>query len=100
MKSLLTHKEQFMSKLQFNIRWTPTMRQRALAFVTAPILVLSLALGGLYTHSASAQPARSASPLASSLDAGFAVDWIQQVYDLVKAETVNAPAASRVYAYS
>src|SRR5579859_4015302 len=72
--------------------------QRILAAITVPVLTLSLA-GGLAVRSTSAQ-AKSASPLSATLDASFAVDWIQLVYDHVKADTVDAPSASRVYAYA
>ena len=53
-------------------------------------------------HPVAAQTAQitEVSPLASTLDPAFAVDWMQLVYDHVKAETVDAPSASRVYAYA
>lgn len=89
-----------MSRQHLSLRLTPFLPQRALLFISATVLTLSLALGGLYTRSASAQSARLVSPLAANLDASFAVDWMQLVYDHVKVETVDAPAASRVYAYA
>lgn len=88
-----------MSKLLLKIHWKSPVRQRILMVITTPMLALSVALGGLYSHSVSAQSAKPASPLASSLDAGFAVDWIQLVYDRVKADKTDAPGGSRVYAY-
>lgn len=45
-----------------------------------------------------ARPSQAA-PLAD-MDATFAVQWMQAFYDSVQTATVNAPAASRVYAYA
>jgi len=36
---------------------------------------------------------------AANLDATFAAEWMQTAYDHVRGDSVNAPAASRVYAY-
>jgi hypothetical protein len=40
------------------------------------------------------------SPLANDYEATVATDWMKLLYELVRDETVNAPAASRVYAYA
>jgi hypothetical protein len=40
------------------------------------------------------------SPLTETFDATMATDWMMLVYQLVRDETVNAPAASRIYAYT
>src|SRR5215213_690781 len=37
---------------------------------------------------------------AEELDRKYEIQWMDTVYDAVRAETVNAPAASRVYAYA
>src|SRR5690349_15214547 len=64
------------------------------------IVLLSLILGlsGLPARFALAKV--STSPLAASLDADFAVDWMQTIYDRVKADKADAPSASRIYAYA
>ena len=74
---------------------------RAFAVGLCLILAMSLASmnGLLLTHASSAR-ATSASPLTATLDPAFAVDWMRVVYNNVKADTVDAPSASRVYAYS
>jgi hypothetical protein len=36
---------------------------------------------------------------ASMLDADFAVEWMQQYYDVVQQQAISAPEASRIYAY-
>ena len=88
-----------MSDVVFRIRLLSTMRRRLFLFVTI-LLTFSLALGSAFSRSARAQGTKPASPLAADLDTGFAVDWMQLFYDRVKAETVDAPGASRVYAYA
>lgn len=42
----------------------------------------------------------SDSPLAADLDASVLVKWMQLLYDRTEAEAINAPAASRLYAYA
>src|SRR5579859_3146643 len=63
------------------------------------ILILSFVVGVGSIHVAFAQGTQPASPLASTFDAGFATQWIQMIYNQVKAEKVDAPGGSRVYAY-
>lgn len=58
----------------------------------------ALALGAGGRPAAGAGPA--APPLASSLPAGPALDWITAVYELVRLENLTPPAAARVYAHS
>jgi membrane-associated phospholipid phosphatase len=62
-----------------------------------PVLVVSVLLSS-FVHPAFALSAKS--PSAADLDATFATNWIQLYYDHVKADTVDAPGASRVYAYA
>src|SRR5262249_40308121 len=42
----------------------------------------------------------STSPLAANLDASVLIKWMQLLYDRVEAESISAPAASRLYAYA
>lgn len=63
----------------------------------APVVALLLVLGAVNTFTAQAQ--RQSIPT-SDYDAQFAADWMLFTYQLVRDETVNAPAASRVYAYT
>src|SRR5436190_16125372 len=89
-----------MSPNYFNIRFKSSGRQSLLVITTVSLLILSQMLSTMWTDSASAQGTKSASPLAADLDASFAVDWMRLIYDRVKADTVNAPAAARIYAYA
>src|SRR5258708_4973109 len=70
--------------------------------VVQRLFVLMMAFGLALSSAgfAFAQGTKPASPLASTLDSGFAVEWMQLIYDYVKKETVDAPGASRVYAYT
>ncbi len=63
----------------------------------AALLCASVALMSTGVAAAQTKPK---SKLASELDAAFAVEWVQYVYSRVQADTVSAPAASRVYAYT
>src|SRR5260221_11181014 len=76
----------------------PHIGRRLCLLVCVSSLALSLSLNGLTAKFAFARA--TSSPLAASLDAGFAVDWMQLIYDRVKAEKVDAPSASRIYAYA
>ena len=76
------------------------LRQSGVQVMMAALFGSSLILSAVATSPASAHSTQSASPSAADLDPKFAVDWIQLVYDRVKAETVDAPGASRIYAYA
>src|SRR5262245_15372261 len=82
-----------------NIKFQFTLRRRAILYLTI-LLTLSLALGSISSGSVRAQGAKTSSALVGDLDAGFAAEWMQLFYDQVKADTVDAPGASRVYAYA
>ncbi len=69
---------------------------RGFGLVMAVLVTFSLTFEGLSTSVVSAQ----ATPTAPSLDGAFTAEWMGQVYDLVKAESIDAPGASRVYAYA
>jgi len=89
--------------MMFNVQRSIPLLSRAARRLPAMFtlgLTASLVLGNVTAQPIRAQPAPSVSPATSTLDASFAVDWMQTLYDHVKAETVNAPAASRVYAYA
>jgi hypothetical protein len=43
---------------------------------------------------------QAGSPLTETLDSGPVIDWMNQFYKIVEAERINAPAASRLYAYA
>jgi hypothetical protein len=73
---------------------------RRLFEVVIVSLVLSLLLGTLCPGRALGQGIKSLSPAVADVDAGFAVNWMRLIYDRVKADSVNAPAAARVYAYT
>src|SRR3954447_9040912 len=89
-----------MSQTHLNVQYISSSRQRPFALITVSLLVLSMMLSAVWTGPALAQGAKPASPLAADLDATFAVDWMRLFYDRVKADTVNAPGAGRVYAYA
>src|SRR5260221_4932066 len=76
-----------------------TCPSRPLLLVTV-LLLASLLLTSIGTPPVLGQGTKPASPIAANLDPGFAVEWMRLMYDRVKADTVNAPAASRVYAYA
>jgi PAP2 superfamily len=88
-----------MSRVRVRMPLTSTFPQRAIALGTIFLLALSLlsipGMGLIW-----AQGTKPASPGAAELDAGFAVEWMRLMYDRVKADTVNAPTAARVYAYA
>jgi hypothetical protein len=71
------------------------MRKLFIGTLLLALLALSLPL-------TTAHPAAETgtSPLAAELDAGVLVKWMQMLYDRTEAEAVNAPAASRLYAYA
>ncbi len=73
------------------IRRTP--QAAFLFFVLALLLLTTPGIG-----QALAQATKPVS--ANDLDSKFAVEWMRLTYANVKAEVVNAPAASRVYAYA
>jgi hypothetical protein len=66
------------------------------AFLLSILALLLLTTPGI--GQALAQAAKPTS--ANDLNAKFVVEWMRLTYANVKAETVNAPAASRVYAYA
>jgi hypothetical protein len=68
-------------------------------FWSVGLVVLLLAFGIAQPLQLAAQD-EGTSPLAETFDATMATDWITFVYELVRDETVNAPAASRIYAYT
>src|SRR5215831_6502804 len=89
-----------MSLLSLNVRLMPSSRHRLFALVSIGALALSLLSSAFFADSTWALGAKRSSQLAAGLDASFAVDWMRLIYDRVKAETVNAPGAARVYAYT
>src|SRR3954453_5434893 len=66
------------------------------AFIFLMVLIVAVFSTGIYRPSAQT----TGSVLAENLDAKVAQDWMRLLYDRVQAETVNAPAASRIYAYA
>lgn len=64
----------------------------------ALLLCVCVALTSIGIAPVSAQSSKS--KLAAELDATFAADWMQLTYDNVKATSVSAPAAARIYAYA
>jgi hypothetical protein len=69
------------------------------AVILGLCLSLMMSLTPVNSLIASAHAA-SLSPLTATLDPAFAVEWMRLVYSNVKADTVDAPSASRVYAYA
>jgi hypothetical protein len=67
---------------------------RALIFLI--IIAITVFSWGIYPATAQT----TGSVLAENMDAKVAQDWMRLLYDRVQAETVNAPAASRIYAYA
>ncbi len=64
------------------------------------MLCISVTLVSTGAYRAAAQGTKPLSTPASELDASFAVQWLQLVYDRVQADAISAPAASRIYAYA
>lgn len=89
-----------MVDVKFKIEYLFDRIRRCTALLLTLLLTISVVLAGGFSRSLRAQGNASTSPLTASLDTGFAVDWMQFYYDHVKAETVDAPGASRVYAYA
>ena len=61
--------------------------------------LLMLVLGFSLPMTLTAQDEAVSTPT-NEFDSSMATDWVMFVYELVRDETVNAPAASRVYAYT
>ena len=61
--------------------------------------LLVLLLGFSLPMTLTAQDEAVSTPT-NEFDSSMATDWVMFVYELVRDETVNAPAASRVYAYT
>ncbi|MEQ8674073.1 MAG: vanadium-dependent haloperoxidase [Aggregatilineales bacterium] len=61
--------------------------------------LLALLLVFTVVNSVTVQAQQRSIPTAN-YDSQFAADWMLFTYELVRGETVNAPAASRVYAYT
>src|SRR5579859_2245714 len=77
-----------------------TLVRRRVSLIVTVLVTLGLGFGNVFSLTTWAQGPKSVSPLAADLDTKFAVDWMQTIYDRVKADTVDAPGASRVYAYA
>jgi hypothetical protein len=69
-----------------------TRRVVVLLFLLAAFILATPGIGQVFA-------ARPVSQTANEVDATFTVEWMRLTYANVKARTVNAPAAARVYAY-
>src|SRR5262244_3478314 len=74
--------------------------RRRVSLTLTVLVTFGLAFGNVFGLTTWAQGTKSVSPLTADLDTKFAVDWMQTIYDRVKADAVDAPGASRVYAYA
>ncbi len=75
------------------------IKSRSARNLAISALFIAALIFGNVSSSYAAPRLYNGSALAADLDAAFAVQWMQLTYDHIKAQTVSAPDASRVYAY-
>jgi hypothetical protein len=68
--------------------------------ISLSLLLFGLLFASLSVSMVTVVSADGGSVPAEEQDRKYEIQWMDTVYDAVRAETVNAPAASRVYAYA